>query len=359
MAATQVPFSPYLRAAGQTAAYALGLTGLGATPATGTLTGLLPTAAEAARGVTEPYLSAVERAFGPATTAAQQLLPGVTSVREALETAMQAAQRWAGGQLPYEVGPEWAERYFEEAIRPVYEREFREKVLPQIRAAYAGPGYWGSARAQAEREAAEKLAETLMAERAKLMYGEELARREAIEKGIQAGLTAAQLAPLAEALRIPVAAAAAYPAAEAIEAAFRAAALPLETAQLPLEAARVATTAAALPLEAIRALPAEAALGAAFRAAELPIEAAKYIPLVGAELREAAALPREIEHEKIMAQLQRWLSGEELEGRWVPAYSPYVKLALAYLGLTPYAVGTTTTSKSSSFGLPVSIGIQL
>jgi len=191
---------------------------------------------------------------------------------EGMEARQAALRQILSGEVPYEIGPEWAERYFEEGIRPVAMREWGEVTEPTIREAYAGPGYWGSARAGAQVKGAEHLAESLAASKAGLMYGEEQAAR----------------------------------------------------------AAR------------------EAALG----------RQAQYGP--GAAATEAGILgtagqySRMIDQEKVMADLQRWLMGEKVGGRYAPQYNPFMQLVFQMLGFSPYALGTEAEAKS--FGMSMGAG---
>ena len=92
-----------------------------------------------------------------------------------------ALQNLLSGTPAYDVGPEWAEKYFEESVRPEYMKNYEEVTLPGVKSAYAGPGYWGSARAGAQAEAGEDLATQLSSKRAQLMYGEEIEKRKAFE----------------------------------------------------------------------------------------------------------------------------------------------------------------------------------
>ena len=81
----------------------------------------------------------------------------------------------------FNVTPETTEQYYQDVIRAPMMKDWREVVEPQIRESFAGPGYWGSARAQAQVEGAEDLTTTLGSERGKLYYADEQARREALE----------------------------------------------------------------------------------------------------------------------------------------------------------------------------------
>ena len=59
----------------------------------------------------------------------------------------------------------------------------------------------------------------------------------------------------------------------------------------------------------------------------------------------AGAYARSIEQEKIASDLQRWLAGESVGGVRSDVYNPYNQLALAILGLTPYAYGENTETE--------------
>jgi hypothetical protein len=96
-----------------------------------------------------------------------------------------AAARARLGQPAYEITPETTEQYYQQAVRAPALREWQETVEPTIREAYAGPGYWGSARAQAQAKGAEDLATELGRQRATLYYQDELARRQAAEAAAQ------------------------------------------------------------------------------------------------------------------------------------------------------------------------------
>lgn len=85
------------------------------------------------------------------------------------------------GTVPYDVSDEYVENYFEESIRPEVMREWEEIALPQLRESYAGPGYWGSARARAETKSAADIAQKLAGTKAGLLWENEQARRQATE----------------------------------------------------------------------------------------------------------------------------------------------------------------------------------
>jgi len=87
------------------------------------------------------------------------------------------------GKPAYEITPETTEQYYERAIRDPALRDWETAVKPGIREEFVGPGYWGSARAEAVTKAGEKLASDLAAKRAELYYADEQARRAALEAG--------------------------------------------------------------------------------------------------------------------------------------------------------------------------------
>ena len=106
-------------------------------------------------------------------------LPNAFAPRQA------ALEQILSGRVPYGVGPEWAERFFEEGIRPEALREQEQVTLPRIKEAFVGPGYWGSDRAQAESKSAQDLATKLATAKSSLMYQEELAKRAAQEGALK------------------------------------------------------------------------------------------------------------------------------------------------------------------------------
>lgn len=201
----------------------------------------------------------------------QQYLTTMGSLPQDYAAASEAIKQVMSGKIPYEIGPEFAEKFYQEAIRPTALREFQDIYLPQLKESFAGPGYWGSARALAESKAAYDLAQDLAARRAALMYQEELARRQAAEAAAQRQAQASM---------------------------------------------------------------------------------AMYPQTIGA-MQEAGAYQRGIEQERVLADFQRWLMGEQVEGASPMMYNPYIQIALDFLGLRPFAIGQT--SKSSGFGFSFGI----
>lgn len=122
----------------------------------------------------------------PAPTSPNMYVPTTGQEQRYFGMVDQLAQsRAASGQPLYDVGPEWARNYYEKAIKPAYMEEWKDVTLPAIERAYAGPGFYSSARQEATTEAGEDLGRVLAGKRAELEYGEELARREAIDRAFQ------------------------------------------------------------------------------------------------------------------------------------------------------------------------------
>ena len=176
------------------------------------------------------------------------------------------------GQPAFQITPETTEEYYQQAVKAPMMKEWQETVEPMIREAYAGPGYWGSARAGAQAKGAETLATTLGAKRAELSYADEQARRAALESA--AGREATYAGPMAE-----------------------------------TEAGMLGT---------------------------------------------AGQYSRMIDQEKVMADFQRWLMGEEVEGVAPTMYNPFLQLAYQLLGLEPYALGTKASSNAWNANAAVS-----
>lgn len=178
-----------------------------------------------------------------------------------------AVKKVSQGQPLYEVGPEFAQQYFEEAIRPMYEHEWETTIQPGIRESYAGPTYHGSARAEAERKAATEMGLQMAAQKGGLTYGEELARRQAIES----------------------------------------------------------------------------AMG--------------MMPQMSQAMAGPAQMSREMEEDRTMADLSRWLSGEEVQGVYNPMYNPALMMAYNLLGVSPWQLGQQGKSQGPGLGYGVITGL--
>ena len=199
--------------------------------------------------------------LGPAARSPQMFAPQNETEEQLFGWARsQAVKDMLQGKVPYEVGPEFAEQYYEKAIRPNMLAEWQDIVKPQIRESFAGPGYWHTDRMRQESESAEQLARDLSAKRAELMYSEELAGREAKEKAMD------RILPTSE------------------------------------------------------------------------------------KVSQAGQYERDIEHEKVMDAVTRFLTGEEVDGQYQPANNPMMALALSLLGIQPFAVGTKSTARGAGFG---------
>jgi hypothetical protein len=62
-----------------------------------------------------------------------------------------------------------------------------------------------------------------------------------------------------------------------------------------------------------------------------------------------AEYSRQIEQEKVMADLQRWLMGESVNGVSASQYNPFMQLVFQTLGLQPNVVATSTKSSNLSY----------
>ncbi len=75
--------------------------------------------------------------------------------------------------------PEASNAFYEQSIRAPALREFEDITKPAIAEQFAGPGYWGGARAEAVTKGTEDMATKLAAAKAGLSYSELQARRAA------------------------------------------------------------------------------------------------------------------------------------------------------------------------------------
>lgn len=206
--------------------------------------------------------------FGPAPTSPNAYVPRTPEEEQYFKYAQsEAVKNMATGQVPYEVGPEFANQFFEQSIRPIAQREWRETTRPGIEEAYAGSTFNSTGRLDALTKATEKYGEGLSAQKAGLVYGEELARRKAIES----------------------------------------------------------------------------AYGRIAQGQEIASGAGRY--------------SRDIETEKVMNDVQKYLMGEEVNGQYNPAYNPMISLAFNLLGLRPFTIGTKTKSEGGGLGYGMLTGL--
>jgi len=94
-------------------------------------------------------------------------------------TRQQALDR-ALNQVPYDVGPEYAEQFFKESIYNPALKTFTEETLPLLKEQYA-KNFWSGAREDSSRKAITDFGLGMASQRADLMYKEEQAKRTAIE----------------------------------------------------------------------------------------------------------------------------------------------------------------------------------
>ena len=80
------------------------------------------------------------------------------------------------------VSARMTEDLYQQGIRAPAMREWEQFTKPEIQESYAGPGYWGSARAEGVAQGAENLATNLAGQRAQLAYADEQQRRAVMEK---------------------------------------------------------------------------------------------------------------------------------------------------------------------------------
>lgn len=125
-------------------------------------------------------------------------LAGMSRIRsltgEPIQGLESAYQRYLTGDPTTQINPETTENFFRKSIYDPSLRDFREDVLPGIEEAYVGPGtYWGSARADAVREASEGFASDMAGKRAELAYADEQSRRSLSESAADRALNAGQL----------------------------------------------------------------------------------------------------------------------------------------------------------------------
>jgi hypothetical protein len=128
------------------------------------------------------YSQIQKTGLGPAPSSPDAYVPRTAQDQQYFDYAnSEAVKKMATGEVPYDVGPEFANQYFEQSIRPIAEREWRETTRPGIEEAYAGSTFNSTGRLDAITKATEKYGEGLAAQKAGLIYNEEKARRAAID----------------------------------------------------------------------------------------------------------------------------------------------------------------------------------
>ncbi len=104
-----------------------------------------------------------------------------------------------GGSQP---NPAAFEDMWQTSIQAPAEKRFAETTIPGIKHSFTGPGYSSGARSSAEASARTDLDANLNAERARLVWANELANRESSQFDRQ--LSVASMSPFTQALGLPV-----------------------------------------------------------------------------------------------------------------------------------------------------------
>lgn len=87
------------------------------------------------------------------------------------------------GTVPYDISDNRADEMFEQ-MRAGALRDWEEVARPTISEGFAGPGYWGTARANAEMKGAQDLTQNLAETRAQLMYTNEMDARNRMDAAL-------------------------------------------------------------------------------------------------------------------------------------------------------------------------------
>ena len=120
---------------------------------------------------------------GPAPTAPQMYADQTEQDKTYFDYAKsEAVKNMATGVVPYEVGSDFGAKYFESALRPTYEYDWKNTTLPGIQEQYAGSTFNSTGRDDAVSKATSEFGLRMGKEKADLMYKDELAKREAIDK---------------------------------------------------------------------------------------------------------------------------------------------------------------------------------
>ena len=97
-------------------------------------------------------------------------------------------------QYVSQFNPQAAQNYWQQTMKPMYEQAWSQ-TAPQIESAYAGPGYYSSARANALTQAKADIGRQETGAYGNLMYNQELMQREALAQraNIMAQIAASQM----------------------------------------------------------------------------------------------------------------------------------------------------------------------
>lgn len=132
------------------------------------------------QGLTEGATNYPKQMFVPTTSEEQTYFDTIPQLASEL-----GAYRANLSKPAYEINANTTEQYYQKAIRDPALKEFANTTLPTINEAYSGPGYWGSARAQAIATGIGDVEANLATQRAELYYNDELSRRSSLEAAAQ------------------------------------------------------------------------------------------------------------------------------------------------------------------------------
>lgn len=104
--------------------------------------------------------------------------PGMEGYQQPQQTDPYAEVYANIDQYVSQFNPQAAQNYWQQTMKPMYEQAWGQ-IAPQVEAAYAGPGYYSSARANALTQAKADIGRQETGAYGNLMYNEELMRREA------------------------------------------------------------------------------------------------------------------------------------------------------------------------------------
>lgn len=146
--------------------------------------GMNPNALMKRRGLTG-------RAEGGFVRKGQSVVVGEKGQPETLMSATKGATRKAlSGAPSTDINKATTERYISESVAQPLRREYEQYTNPLIQSAYAGPGYWSSARAGAQGRAAENVGAKIGEIGSNIRYTDEQARRGLSESAANRSLSA-------------------------------------------------------------------------------------------------------------------------------------------------------------------------
>jgi hypothetical protein len=76
------------------------------------------------------------------------------------------------------------------------------------------------------------------------------------------------------------------------------------------------------------------------------------------DVGNAGRYARQAEEQRVLSDMQRWFgAGETLDGKRAKQYSPFVQLAMQYLGQRPFALGMMSSSSGSQSSSGLNLGM--